>query len=219
MGLVSRRGCISRSPVQMPALCSPLAPTSVQIPDDAHLLTRARAGDADALDELVGRLYGELRYIAQAQRRRLGASETLNTTAVVHEVYAKLDGRTHEYDNADHFLRIAARAMRDVIVDYARARQAGKRGGADRPLALHQLETQAAAHIHPAEVLSVDAALATLERIDTLAAQVTELRYFAGLTISETADVLDLSPMTVKRRWALARAWLYDWLQEDALAA
>jgi len=191
----------------------------VQIPDDALLLTCARAGDADALDELVGRLYGELRYIAHAQRRRLGASETLNTTAVVHEVYAKLDGRTHEYDNADHFLRIAARAMRDVIVDYARAQQSSKRGGPTRPVALHQLDTLAAAHIHPAEVLSVDAALATLERIDALAARVTELRYFGGLTIAETALALDLSPMTVKRRWALARAWLFDHLREDALAA
>ena len=198
----------------------PHAPISVQHTHDAQILTLARTGDTAALNALVGRLYGELRHIAHAQRHRLGAPDTLNTTAVVHEVYAQLDGRANGYDNPDHFLRIAARAMRDVIVDYARAQQTGKRGGPDRPVALHQLDTQAArTQISSAEVLSVDAALATLERIDALAARVTELRYFGGLTIAETALALDLSPMTVKRRWALARAWLYDHFREDALAA
>lgn len=192
----------------------------MQIPDDAHLLTLARDGDPAALDELVGRLYSELRHLAKAQRRRFGATDTLNTTAVVHEVYARLEGRSADYEDPDHFLRIAARSMRDVIVDYARSQCADKRGGTTRPLALHQLDTLAAhTQIAPDEVLAVDRALEALERIDALAARVTELRYFGGLTIAETALALNLSPMTVKRRWALARAWLYDRLHEDALAA
>lgn len=189
---------------------------------DARLLTRTRTGDADALDVLVGRMYDELRRVAQAQRRRLGASDTLNTTAVVHEAYAKLDGRADPapYADAAHFLAVAARAMRDVIVDYARAQCADKRGGPGRPLPLDSLATQAlSASLDPVEVLGVDAALADLERIDPLAARVTELRYFAGLTIAETADALGTSPMTVKRRWTLARAWLFERLADDAVAA
>ncbi|GAB5534462.1 MAG: sigma-70 family RNA polymerase sigma factor [Rubricoccaceae bacterium] len=189
---------------------------------DALLLTRTRAGDADALDQLVDRLYGELRHIAQAQRRRLGAPDTLNTTAVVHEVYAKLDGRQLGVptDAPDQFLYVAARAMRDVIVDYARAQNTAKRGGSERPLTLHGIDTlPVSVALDPVEVLAVDRALNALERIDALAARVTELRYFAGLTIAETAETLDLSPMTVKRRWALARAWLYDRLVETKAAA
>ena len=189
---------------------------------DALLLTRTRAGDADALDQLVDRLYGELRHIAQAQRRRLGAPDTLNTTAVVHEVYAKLNGRDLGVptDAPDRFLHVAARAMRDVIVDYARAQNTAKRGGSERPITLHGRETvPVSVALDPVEVLAVDRALEDLERIDPLAACVTELRYFAGLTIAETAEALDRSPMTIKRRWALARAWLYDRLAETKAAA
>ncbi|MAQ95807.1 MAG: hypothetical protein CMM84_20060 [Rhodothermaceae bacterium] len=191
-------------------------------PPDALLLTRTRTGDADALDELVGRMYDEMRRVAQAQRRRLGASDTLNTTAVVHEAYAKLDGRTAapSYADAGHFLAVASRAMRDVIVDYARAQCADKRGGPGRPVSLDGLATQAlSASLDPVEVLGVDHALAELERIDPLAARVTELRYFAGLTIAETADALGTSPMTVKRRWTLARAWLYERLADAPVLA
>ena len=184
----------------------------------ASLLDRTRLGDADAFDQLVGQLYGELRHIAQAQRRRLGASDTINTTAVVHEAYAKLGGRGDgaSYADRDHFLRVAARAMRDVIVDYARSQHRAKRGGPERPVSLDALGPVAGpASLDPDEVLSVDRALETLEGIDAEAARIVELRYFAGLTIEETAQALDLSPMTVKRRWALARAWLYDRLSDD----
>ena len=184
------------------------------------LLDRARAGDADAFDRLVGELYGELRAIAHAQRRRLGASDTVNTTAVVHEAYAKLDGRAggagRAFADRAHFFRVAARAMRDVIVDYARAQTAAKRGGSGRPVALDAAGPLAApGALDPGEVLTLDAALGDLERLDPDCARIAELRYFAGLTVEETAEALDLSPATVKRRWAVTRAWLYRRLTEE----
>lgn len=183
------------------------------------LLDRARAGDADAFDRLVGQLYGELRAMARAQRRRLGAADTVNTTAVVHEAYAKLGGRGDggpAYADRAHFFRVAARAMRDVIVDYARAQRTDKRGGPGRDLTLDAAGPLAGPGVvDPAEVLSLDAALADLERLDPEAARIAELRYFAGLTVEETAEALDLSPATVKRRWAVARAWLYRRLSDS----
>ncbi|HEX9952949.1 MAG TPA: ECF-type sigma factor [Rubricoccaceae bacterium] len=182
------------------------------VPDVTVLLDRARTGDGAAFDRLVGQLYGELRGIARAQRRRLGAADTVNTTAVVHEAYAKLGGRDGGADYADrtHFFRVAARAMRDVIVDYARAQQAGKRGGAGRNLHLDDVPTlMHPARFDPAEALSVDAALGDLARLDADAARVVELRYFGGLSVEETAEALGISEATVKRRWTLARAWLY----------
>lgn len=193
------------------------------MPDPAvtALLDRARTGDADALGRLVGQLYGELRAIAHAQRRRLGAADTVNTTAVVHEAYAKLDGHAggdgQAFADRTHFFRVAARAMRDVIVDYARAQRSAKRGGGGRALSLEVVGPVAApAALDPAEVLSLDAALHDLERLDGEAARIAELRYFGGLSVEETAEALGLSAATVKRRWAVARAWLYRRLADDA---
>ncbi|HLA62876.1 MAG TPA: ECF-type sigma factor [Rhodothermales bacterium] len=184
------------------------------------LLDRARTGDAEALGRLVGQLYGELRAIAHAQRRRLGAADTVNTTAVVHEAYAKLDGHAggdgQAFADRTHFFRVAARAMRDVIVDYARAQRTAKRGGDGRPVSLDAVGPVAEpATLDPTEVLSLDAALRDLERFDPEGARVAELRYFGGLSVEETAEALDLSPATVKRRWAMARAWLYRRLHDD----
>jgi RNA polymerase sigma factor (TIGR02999 family) len=196
------------------------------MPDPAvtALLDRARAGDAEAFGRLVGQLYDELRTLAHAQRRRLGASDTVNTTALVHEAYAKLDGRGDgagpAYADRAHFFRIAARAMRDVIVDYARAQQAAKRGGPGRPVPLDAAGPLAVTGaLDPAEVLSLDDALQDLHRLDAEAARVAELRYFAGLTVEETAEALDLSTATVQRRWTVARAWLYRRLNDDAPGA
>ncbi len=187
------------------------------------LLDRSRDGDADAFDRLVGQLYGELRSVARGQRRRLGAPETVNTTAVVHEAYAKLGRRDAAPAFADraHFFRVAAQAMRDVIVDYARAQGRDKRGGPARPASLADVgpvEGPRAA-LDPHEVLALDGALARLAQLDPEAARVVELRYFAGLTLEETAEALALSTATVTRRWALARAWLHrDLAEPDAPA-
>jgi RNA polymerase sigma factor (TIGR02999 family) len=163
-------------------------------------------------------LYGELRSVARSQRRRLGALDTVNTTAVVHEAYAKLSDREAPLAVTDraHFFRIVARAMRDVIVDYARAQHREKRGGADRPATLDESRALPAAEdLDAAEVLALDDALTRLAVLDAEVARVVELRYFAGLTIDETAEALDLSPATVKRRWGVARAWLYGELRGE----
>ena len=196
-------------------------PLPSSTPDVPTLLARVREGDADAFRLLVAELYGELRRIAHLQRRRLGASDTVNTTAVVHEAYARIGGGAGggwpSYADRDHFLRVASRAMRNVIVDYARARHAAKRGG-DRPaLPLDAVALPAAADaVDAAEVLALDRALGDLERFDAEGARVVELRYFAGFTIEETADVLGSSPATVKRRWTVARAWLHRHLADAA---
>lgn len=183
------------------------------------LLDRARGGDAVAFGELIGRIYNELRQIARGQRKRLGAAETINTTAVVHEAYAKMAGAAARRDGVQfvdrgHFFRVASRAMRDVIVDYARARSAEKRGGNERPLSLDGavVVDSARGALDPSEVLSVHEALKRLEQFDAESARVAELRYFAGLTTDETAEALGLSVATVKRRWSVARAWLYQQL-------
>lgn len=167
-------------------------------------------------------LYHELRHLARSQRRRLGAADTMNTTAVVHEAYAKLAGaaaRPNGLAFADraHFYRVASRVMRDVIVDYARAQARQKRGGSRRPVPLDPtLPLAAPDHgLDPAEILTVHTALEQLQRLDPESAQVVELRYFAGLTIDQAAEALALSPATVKRRWVVARAWLYQQIMQE----
>jgi RNA polymerase sigma factor (TIGR02999 family) len=193
-------------------------------PDVTVLLDRARAGDGDAFRTLVSEIYGELRAIAHSQRRRLGASDTLNTTAVVHEAYAKLNGAPDreafpDYADRGHFFRVASRAMRDIIVDYARAQRADKRGGDARAISLDAAGTLAerpGGMFDAAEALALDEALTHLEALDAESARIVELRYFVGLTIEEVAEVLDLSPATVKRRWTTARAWLFRRLSSEA---
>lgn len=189
-------------------------------PEVTALLDRAREGDSDAFGTLVERIYGELRAIAHGQRRRLGASDTINTTAVVHEAYAKMASQAQRqsskpFADRGHFFRVASHVMRDIIVDYAKAQSAAKRGGKERAISLDALEPQARVEsIDPLEVLSVHDALTKLESLDAEAARVAELRYFAGLTTEQTAEALDLSPATVKRRWTVARAWLYQQLKD-----
>ena len=183
------------------------------MPDVTTLLHRARDGDAHALDQLVPLVYDQLRALARGQRRRQGASETVNTTALVHEAYAKLSGRDAAWSDRRHFMNVAARAMRDVLVDHARAQQALKRGG---PLPDRSLSDPALADALGAlpplrieEVLDLDDALDRLAALDAEQARLVELRYFTGMTIPEAAEVLGMSPATATRRWTVARAWLY----------
>ena len=186
------------------------------------LLARARDGDADAFGEVVARLYDELRQVARSQRRRLSASDTVNTTAVVHEAYARLDGTSGPPAVADraHFFRLAAAAMRGVIVDYARRQSRQKRGGEGRPVPLDAVGPVAdPGGLDPDQALSLDAALDGLAAVDAESARVVELRYFGGLTVEETAEALALSPATVARRWTFARAWLHRALADENVAA
>jgi RNA polymerase sigma factor (TIGR02999 family) len=178
--------------------------------DVTVLLDQADRGDPAALNRLVPLIYDELRALARRHRRRNGGSETVNTTAVVHEAYEKLasygvagaTGRTH-------FFRIAGRAMRDVLVDHARAQRAQKRGGPGRAASLDAVGPVDAGGLRVDEVVAVDDALRRLDAFDPRQARVVECRYFAGMTVGETADALGVSSATVKRDWITARAWLH----------
>ena len=177
-----------------------------------RLLDRARDGDGSAVDQLVPIVYDELHLLARSQRRRRGATDTLNTTALVHEAYEKLAGG--DFEDRRHFFRVAARAMREVILVHARSRGRLKRGEGVRPLTLD--EGLVALPDDSAQVEALDDALTRLEALDARQAEVVQLRYFVGLTIPETAEVLDLSPATVKRDWTAARAWLHHTLSTAA---
>ncbi|MEM6327488.1 MAG: ECF-type sigma factor [Bacteroidota bacterium] len=180
--------------------------------DITHLLDQVRAGDPSALETLLPLVYEELRMVARAQRRRQGSSETVNTTALVHEAYEKLARGRQDFANRQHFFRIAARAMREVLSRYARDQAAQKRGGGVRPLPLHEAVVARAGP--PEQILALGEALDRLRTRDARQADIVDLRYFVGLTIPETADVLGLSPATVKRDWTAARAWLQMSLEE-----
>lgn len=185
---------------------------------DPHQITRlldqARDGDREALARMIPLVYDELRALARRQRRRTGPSETINTTALVHEAYEKLARGRKTFADRQHFFRVAARAMRDVLVDHARAQNAQKRGGGEKPLPLD--ESRLVPPQEAARVLALDEALTRLASLDARQAEIVELRYFVGLTIPEAAEVLDLSAATVKRDWTAARAWLLHTLSEAA---
>jgi len=178
--------------------------------DVTTLLHLARDGDPSALDRLLPVVYDDLLALAHRQRAARGAADTVNTTALVHEAYERL-ARNEGLALADrvHFFRVAGRAMRSVLVDYARAQSADKRGGRGRPLPLDAAGDLADAGVRIEEVLAVDDALRQLEAMDERLARVVECRYFAGLSVEETAGALGISEATVKRDWTTARAWLH----------
>jgi RNA polymerase sigma factor (TIGR02999 family) len=172
----------------------------------SRLLDDARHGDAAALDRLLPLVYAELREIAGAHMRRERPDHTLQPTALVHEAFLRMAGSAAlSAQDRTHFLRTASQAMRRVLVDHARARNAQKRGGA-----LHvTLDEAIAGQREPAvDMLALDDALTRLGAAEPRWAQVVELRYFAGLEIPEVAAALGISPATVKRDWQFARAWL-----------
>jgi RNA polymerase sigma factor (TIGR02999 family) len=188
-------------------------------PDVTALLLAWGAGDRAALDALVPAVYSALHAEAAKVLRREAAGHTLSTTALVHEAYLRLvDQARVRVENRAHFYGIAARVMRQILVDHARARGAAKRGGHDGE-ATHLLTLGAAdvATSEPAaEVLAVHEALERLAALDPERARLVELRYFAGLTIAETADALGVSPATANRQWTVASAWLRRELEEGA---
>lgn len=173
------------------------------------LLDHARGGDPEALGQAVDLLYDEFLALARRQRARGAAADTLNTTALVHEAYERM-ARSKRLAPADrvHFFRIAGRAMRGALVDYARSQQTQKRGGPGRPLPLDVVGPLTDGSPRIDEVLAVDDALRQLEAFDPRQARVVECRYFAGMTLEETAEALGISTATVKRDWLTARAWL-----------
>lgn len=170
------------------------------------------AGDHEATEELIRAVYRELRLQARYQLRRERANHTLHTTALINEVYIKLvEQRSVKWENRGHFFALAAKLMRRILVDHAKTRHRKKRGGAEENVALDDvLKTNAIAA--PAEkaldLLALDEALERLAKIDPQQVQIVELRYFSGLDVPETAEILNISTATVKRDWAVARAWL-----------
>jgi RNA polymerase sigma factor (TIGR02999 family) len=164
-------------------------------------------GNSAALDRLLPIVYEELHRQAQRYLRRETPGHTLQTTALVHEAYLRLvDQRQAHWQNRAQFFGIAAQLMRRILVDHARRHQAAKRGGSAIPVSLEEGEVAAAQS--DVDLVGLDDALTRLASLDPQQARVVELRYFTGLGIEETAEAIGISPATVKRDWAMARAWL-----------
>ncbi len=172
-----------------------------------HLLLDLKNGNLQAFDQLTPLVYNELRKIASRYLRQERKGHTIQTTDLVHETYLRLIDEAHfSWENRAHFFAVAARAMRQLLVENARKRKAKKRGGGAVNLSLD--EGAVMAEQKSDEILALEEALQTLEKLDERMTRIVELRYFSGLTIEETAAVLSISPATVKREWNTARAWL-----------
>ncbi len=184
---------------------------STQPTEVTLLLQRLRAGSPDAEGRLFELIYGELRRIAAARMQAERPSHTLTPTALVHEAYLRLSGTDETFSSRTHFLAVAARAMRHILVDHARARCASKRGGAAGNIPLEALDVPAPQSDE--ELLLLDDALERLSAMSPRQGRVVELRYFAGLTEEEVASVLGVTRRTVNRDWSMARAWLHSQLK------
>jgi RNA polymerase sigma factor (TIGR02999 family) len=181
-----------------------------------QLLKAWSGGDQQALAELTPRVYLELRKIAAGYMRREGAGNTLPATALVHEVFLRLvevDGVS--WQDRAHFFAVSANMMRRILVDRARAKGMGKRGGGALHVNLEDVP-ELALGSRSREIVAVDDALDTLAQIDPRKAKVVELRFFGGLSVEETAEVLKISPQSVMRDWKMARAWLLSELAQEA---
>jgi RNA polymerase sigma factor (TIGR02999 family) len=177
-----------------------------------QLLERWSAGDQSALDELTPIVYNELRNVADAYLRRERPDHTLQTTALVNEAYLRLLGQKHSrWAGRKHFYGIAARLMRQVLVDHARMHKAEKRGGGHVNVTLEHFED--AVSTLDVDILAVHEALERLASFDSQQARIVELRFFGGLSIDEAAETLGVGHATVEREWAMARAWLRNELQ------
>lgn len=178
------------------------------------LLASARHGDREALPQVFSLVYHELHQLAHRELARFRPGETLVTTALVHEAYLRLvNANRSGYADRQHFYAVAATAMRQIIVDHARQRGAAKRGQGLKGQPLDGLDV--AAPDPGAEIVAIDEALTALGEEHERLARVVELRYFVGLSVEETAEVMDLSPRTVKREWQKARAFLYRALHAE----
>jgi RNA polymerase sigma factor (TIGR02999 family) len=180
----------------------------------SQLLIEWSNGDKSALDKLTPLIYEELRRLAHHYMNRERAGHTLQTTALVNEAYLRLVNRKDvQWQNRAHFFAIAAKLMRCILVDHARSHAYAKRGGGAAKVTLD--EALIVSQERAGEVVALDDALTRLEQIDAQQSNIVELRFFAGLTIEETAEVLNLSPATIKREWVTAKAWLYRELSRE----
>ena len=174
------------------------------------MLNRAQLGDPKAAEELLPLVYDELRRVAAARMADGGAGHTLQPTALVHEAWLRLVGNDGEaqFQNRTHFFAAAAEAMRHILIDRARRKQAARHGGGQQRVDADELEIAAPADDD--ELLAVNEALERLAQADPAKAELVKLRYFVGMTIEEAAAALGISEPTAKRRWALAKAWLFN---------
>ena len=179
-----------------------------------RLLADWGRGDREALDRLAPLVHAELRRLARRQMSRERPGHTLQATALVNEAYLRLAGQgDFEYQDRAHFFAVCAQVMRHVLIDHARAHDRDKRGGGALRVSLGEAEGLDAGRA--AELVALDEALRELEEFDPQKGRIVELRYFAGLGIEETAEVLGISPTTVRREWRRAKAWLYRSMSED----
>jgi RNA polymerase sigma factor (TIGR02999 family) len=187
-------------------------------PDVTRLLREWQAGSGPALERLIPLVYDELHTLASRYLSRERRDHTLQTTALVNEAFVKLAGqRKVDWQSRAHFFGIAAKLMRRILVDHARRDGRVKRGGGAPHLSLDDFDPPApGAPVDPVDACVLDTALARLEALDPQQGRVVELRFFGGMTIEETAEVMGISPATIKREWAVARAWLYRELTADA---
>ena len=178
------------------------------------LLAAWGSGDQTALDQLMPLVYDELRRIAHRYLGRERVGHTLQSAALVNEAYLKLLGeRQMDWQNRAHFFAVAAQAMRQILVDYARTRNRDRRGGGAQRVSL--VDALAVADEQSAELVALDDALNGLAVFDKRKSKVAELRFFGGLSVEETAEVLHVAPITVMREWRLAKAWLYRELNRE----
>jgi RNA polymerase sigma factor (TIGR02999 family) len=174
----------------------------------SELLAQWRAGDEESLRRLVPLVYNELRRLAHCYLRRERPAHTLQTTALVHEAYLRLMKQPPtDLENRAHFFGVCANLMRQILVQYARRRNAAKRGAGNK---LTLDDAMRAVTNRSIDVIALDDALNGLAELDPQQSRIVELRFFSGLSIEETSEVLGISPATVKRHWTTARAWLYD---------
>jgi RNA polymerase sigma factor (TIGR02999 family) len=184
-------------------------------PDLTELLQEWSDGSREALDAIMPLVYEELHRQAHHYLRRERAEHTLQTTALVNEAYLKLVGQNRvEWQNRSHFFGIAANIMRRILVDYAKTKHRRKRGGVAEDLPLEEVFYVASKEEDEVDLLLLDRALNELAQLDERQAKIVELRFFSGLSIAETAEVLNISPATVKRDWNMAKAWLHHELHK-----
>lgn len=186
-----------------------------------RLLEALRAGHTEAFHELFPLVYGELHHLADTQRRRWEGDDTLNTTALVHEAYLRLvDQTAPHWINRPHFMAVAATAMRQILLDYAKRNRAAKRDGGRHCIPLHEIEEALtgngdAPDARAEALIALESVLVKLEQHNPRQSRIVECRFFGGMTIEDTAEALGLSPATVKRGWSTAQAWLYRELRES----
>jgi RNA polymerase sigma factor (TIGR02999 family) len=185
-----------------------------QINDVTRLLQQWTSGNEQALEALIPSVYDELHRLAHQYIRKEYAENLLDTTSLVNEAYLRLvDARNVDWQDRAHFLSIAARLMRQILVDYARSRNAQKRGGGAIRVSMDAVQLKMSAE--DADVVALHEALSSLETFDERKAKVIELRFFGGLTVDETAQVLGISSDSVLRDWRLARSWLMNRLESN----